>query len=169
MKRSVGTANALSRSQRFNSIENAKQSRNRSSGTYTGTNHNRYGRIPKRKILAQSFNSKCSNQIDISAISAFGMSKFDTYTTDAVRPSTSFMGLSRKEAIARLSQVPKNLFNPLTDQMTSIVGHNENVLLKKYQDQLTEMRARKEGQRDVNKNKKNCFATQLHALQDITI
>ena len=31
-----------------------------------------------------------------------------------------------------------------------------------------EMRARKEGQRNVNTNRKNCFATGLHALQDIT-
>ena len=62
------------------------------------------------------------------------MSKFNTYTSQTVRPSTSFIGVSRKEAIARHSQVPKNLFNPLTDQMTSIVGHNENVLLKKYSD-----------------------------------
>ena len=155
----------MSRSQHFNSIKNASQSRNRSSG---GTNHNRYGGVANRKILAQSFNSKCSNRNDISAISAFGMSKFDTYTSETVRPSTSFMGVSRKEAIARHSQVPKNLFNPLTDQMTSIVGHNENVLLKKYQDQLKDMHARKEGQRNVSKNNKNCFATELHALQDIT-
>ena len=63
---------------------------------------------------------------------SYGASKFDTFSQSSVRPSTSFMGLSRKEAIERQSQVPRSIFNPLTDQMTGIVGHSEHVLQDGY-------------------------------------
>ena len=67
------------------------------------------------------------------AYQSLGASKFDTFSSKSVRPSTSFMNVSRKEAIAKHSQFPKNLFNPLTDQMTSIVGHaDERVCTNPY-------------------------------------
>ena len=60
------------------------------------------------------------------------------------------MGVSRKEAIAKHSQAPKNLFNPLTDQMTHIVGGHAvpNSLLQARED--------------------NCFARDVKALNTIT-
>lgn len=59
---------------------------------------------------------------------SLGASKFDTLSSKSVRPSTSFMSVSRKVAQQKHSQVPKNLFNPLTDQMTAIVGHKEEII-----------------------------------------
>ena len=46
------------------------------------------------------------------------------YTTNmsAIRPSVSFVGMSRMQAQEKLSQVPKNIFNPLTDQRADITG-----------------------------------------------
>ena len=92
----------------------------------------------------------------VSAYQSLGASKFDTFSCNSVRPSTSFMGVSRKEAIAKHSQVPKNLFNPLTDQMTSIVGHaDERVSLNPYFTQTTTA-------------PRNCFAKDLKTLDTIT-
>ena len=44
-----------------------------------------------------------------------GASRFDTMSYKTVRPSTSFINITRQEAIARHSQAPLSLFNPLTD------------------------------------------------------
>ena len=83
------------------------------------------------------------------AYQSLGTSKFDTFSSKTVRPSTSFMGVSRKEAIAKYSQFPKNLFNPMTDQMTSIVGH---------EDQVVERNAYFTTATVQKSNKQNCFA-----------
>ena len=67
------------------------------------------------------------------------------------------MNVSRKEAISKHSQFPKNLFNPLTDQMTSIVGHaDERVSTNPYATQQ-------------GKVLKNCFAKDLKSLDTITV
>ena len=42
------------------------------------------------------------------------------------------MAVSRKVAQQKHSQVPTNLFNPMTDQMTAIVGHKEETVQQSY-------------------------------------
>ena len=46
------------------------------------------------------------------------------YTTNmsAIRPSVSFLGMTRYQAQEKLSQVPKSIFNPLTDQRADVTG-----------------------------------------------
>ena len=45
-----------------------------------------------------------------------------TNGTTSIRPSVSFMALTRAQAQERDQQVPKNIFNPLTDQGRDIIG-----------------------------------------------
>ena len=96
------------------------------------------------------YSKRSSRQQTNRAYHSLGASKFDTLSSKSVRPSTTFMGVSRKEAIAKHQQVPKNLFNPLTDQMTQIVGGHEvpSSLLQARGD--------------------NCFARDVKALNTIT-
>lgn len=43
-------------------------------------------------------------------------SSFDTFRSDSVRPSSTFVNITRQQAMDKhYAQVPKNLFNPMTD------------------------------------------------------
>ena len=85
----------------------------------------------------------------------------------SVRPSSSFITVSRKQAIEKHSQVPTNLFNPLTDQMKSIVGHNEKVLHSAYFSNAYSVKSSKPVSHHQGKN--SVFAKELKDLEEITV